>query len=218
MQLLGVASVIPWVAVTMTAVFIIIKKTVGLWVSEAEEVAGLDIMAHSLASSYADFAPVGAIPSILGTRRLPHGCFPQAAVPAIELNNPETPLQQAAGKPDIYTKLTVIFKQSRFEKFKAAMEGIGVTGMTATQVLGCGMQKGANEFYRGVPVKTSLLPKLQVEIVVCKVPVQTVIDTARHALCTGQIGDGKIFVYKVEHVIKIRTGQQGYDALQDEIG
>jgi ammonia channel protein AmtB/nitrogen regulatory protein PII len=215
-QLLGVASVILWGAVTMTAVFALIKKAIGLWVSEAEEIAGLDIIEHGLVSSYADFAPAGAVPGILGAGSSLEAVSPQAAVPVVALEEPKAAQRQVAGKPDVYTKLVVIFKQSRFEKFKAAMEEIGITGMTLTQVLGCGMQKGANEFYRGIPVEMGLLPKVQVEIVVCKVPVQTVIDAARHAPYTGHIGDGKIFVYNVENVIKIRTGQQGYDALQDE--
>ncbi|MFH1513140.1 MAG: P-II family nitrogen regulator, partial [Bacillota bacterium] len=108
-----------------------------------------------------------------------------------------------------------ITKQSKFEALKAAMDGIGVTGMTVTQVLGCGMQKGRPEYYRGVEMETSLLPKIQVELVVCKIPVRTVIEAAKNALYTGHIGDGKIFIYDVENVIKVRTGEEGYDALQD---
>ncbi|MEN6637124.1 MAG: P-II family nitrogen regulator [Clostridiaceae bacterium] len=113
------------------------------------------------------------------------------------------------------TKVEIITKQSRFEALKTAMNEIGVTGMTVTQVLGCGMQKGKTEFYRGVETEVNLLPKVQVEIVVTKVPVRTVIDTAKSVLYTGHIGDGKIFVYDVENVIKVRTGEEGYDALQD---
>ena len=113
------------------------------------------------------------------------------------------------------TKIVIVTKQSRFEVLKTALEEIGVTGMTVTQVLGCGMQKGRPEYYRGVAVEINLLPKIEVEIVVCKIPVRTVIDTAKKALYTGHIGDGKIFVYDVENVIKVRTGEEGYDALQD---
>ena len=113
------------------------------------------------------------------------------------------------------TKISILCKQSSFEVLKTAMEEIGVTGMTVSQVLGCGMQKGRPEYYRGVAVEMNLLPKVQVDIVVCKIPVRTVIETAKKVLYTGHIGDGKIFVYDVENVVKVRTGEEGYDALQD---
>lgn len=114
------------------------------------------------------------------------------------------------------SKIVIITKQSRFEALKSAMNEIGVTGLTVTQVLGCGMQKGRPEYYRGVEVEVNLLPKIKIEIVVCKVPVSTVVSTAKKVLYTGHIGDGKIFVYDVENVIKVRTGEEGYAALQDE--
>ena len=114
------------------------------------------------------------------------------------------------------TKIDILMKQSQFESLKAAMNSIGVTGITVTQVLGCGMQKGRSEYYRGIPVELNLLPKIKVEIVVCKVPVDLVIQTAKGVLYTGKIGDGKIFVYDVENVIKVRTGEAGYDALRDD--
>ncbi|MGE4483682.1 MAG: P-II family nitrogen regulator [Oscillospiraceae bacterium] len=114
------------------------------------------------------------------------------------------------------TKVVIIIKQERFEALKKAMSDIGITGMTVTQVLGFGMQKGFPEFYRGVSVDATLLPKVKVEIVVSKIPVETVVDAAKNVLHTGHIGDGKIFVYDVENVIKVRTGEEGYDALQDE--
>ena len=114
------------------------------------------------------------------------------------------------------TNVTVIASQTKFETLKAALEKIGITGMTVTQVMGCGMQKGRTEFYRGVEVEMNLLPKVKVEIVVCKVPVETVVDTVKKALYTNNIGDGKMFIYDVENVIKVRTGEEGYDALQDE--
>jgi len=114
------------------------------------------------------------------------------------------------------TKIDILINQNRFEALKSAMNTIGVTGMTVTQVLGCGMQKGRMEYYRGVQREINLLPKVKVEIVVCKVPVRTVIETAKKVLYTGHIGDGKIFVYDTENVVKVRTGEEGYDALQDE--
>ncbi|MCI1721851.1 MAG: P-II family nitrogen regulator [Lachnospiraceae bacterium] len=113
------------------------------------------------------------------------------------------------------TKIDIITKPSKFEDLKAALNEIGVTGLTVTHTLGCGMQKGKTEFYRGVETEVNVLPKVQVEIVVAKVPVGQVIDTVKDVLYTGHIGDGKIFVYNVENVIKVRTGEEGYDALQD---
>ena len=135
-----------------------------------------------------------------------------AAVPVELVSKPG----KVVGSDVKITKIEIITKQSRFEALKEAMNGIGVTGMTVTQVLGCGMQKGKTEFYRGVETEVNLLPKVQVEIVVTKVPVRTVIETAKSVLYTGHFGDGKIFVYDVENVIKVRTGEEGYDALQDD--
>ena len=135
---------------------------------------------------------------------------PDRAVP-VELRTASRPVASDVKM----TKVVIVTKQSRFEALKTAMEEIGVTGMTVTQVLGCGMQKGRPEYYRGVAVEMNLLPKIEVEIVVCKIPVRTVIETAKKVLYTGHIGDGKIFVYDVENVVKVRTGEEGYDALQD---
>lgn len=212
-QALGVVSVIAWVAVTITLVFLLIKKTIGLRVTATEEVRGLDIEEHGLISSYADF-----MPSLTAKGELPIG-------EAVEMIKAAAPVEAAVpvevrktvnedGTPTM-TKVSIITKQSMFEKLRAAMDEIGVTGMTVTQVLGCGMQKGRPEYYRGVAMETTLLPKIEVEIVVCKIPVRTVIEAAKKALYTGHIGDGKIFVYDVENVVKVRTGEEGYDALQD---
>ncbi len=213
-QALGVASVIAWVAVTMTIVFWALKKTIGLRCSQEEELAGLDVTEHGLAASYADFMPTihtgegaheaAAIAMATGA------ADPDAAVPV--------EVKTSAGGPagDVkMTKIEIVMKQSKFEELKAAMNEIGITGMTVTSVLGCGMQKGRPEYYRGVAVDMTLLPKIMVEIVVCKVPVRAVVDTAKRVLYTGHIGDGKIFVYDVENVVKVRTGEEGYDALQD---
>ncbi len=204
-QAIGVFSVIAWVAVTMTIVFILIKKTVGLRVSKSEELAGLDIEEHGLLSSYADFMPIP-----MGTDFKPHSddakVTPNAAIPVVNNTKPNAKM----------TKIVVVTKQSKFEALKSALDQIGITGMTVTQVLGCGMQKGGQEFYRGVALETNLLPKVKIEIVICKVPLELLIKTVKEALYTGNIGDGKIFIYNVENVIKVRTGEQGYDALQDE--
>ena len=214
-QALGVVSVIAWVSVSIFIVFIVLKKTIGLRVSASEEVRGLDVEEHGLISSYADFMPMmsqGEIP--LGDEvSLPQEAAPvEKAVPVV-VSKAKGSDSVADGKK--MSDVVIITKQSKFEVLKNAMDAIGVTGMTVTQVLGCGMQKGRPEYYRGVEMETNLLPKIQVEIVVCKIPVRTVIEAAKNALYTGHIGDGKIFVYDVENVIKVRTGEEGYDALQD---
>ncbi len=211
-QALGVVSIIAYTAVFITLTFAIIKATVGLRVTQEEETIGLDLEEHGLVSAYAGFMPVlgGEVP-MGAPAELP--AAPVAAKDeAVEVKDYTTaPL---GGKPKM-SKVSIITKQSRFEALKAAMDAIGVTGMTVTQVLGCGMQKGRPEYYRGVEMETSLLPKIEVEIVVCKIPVPTVIEAAKNALYTGHIGDGKIFVYDVEQVVKVRTGEEDYDALQD---
>ena len=114
---------------------------------------------------------------------------------------------------DKMSKVDIITRPAMFEALKEALNDIGITGMTVTQVLGCGMQKGKTEMYRGVPLEINLLPKVKVETVVCEVPVEKVIEAAKKVLRTGAIGDGKIFVYPVENVIKIRTGEEGVKAL-----
>lgn len=203
-QLIGVIAVIAWVAVTMTIVFLLIKKFVGLRVTREEEIDGLDSHEHGLVSAYADFTPVvSTFSSVTET-------YEQVATTA-----PVTK-EYAVSSDTKLTKVVIIAKQEKFETLKQAMNSIGVTGMTVTNVLGCGVQKGAKEYYRGVPVEMNLLPKVKVEIVVCKVPVATVVDTAKKVLYTGKIGDGKIFVYDVENVVKVRTGEFGCDALQGE--
>ncbi len=210
-QILGVVAVIIWVAVTMTIVFQVLKHTVGLRVSKHEEIVGLDIEEHGLVSSYADFMPnVEAISEDDSEEVV--GKAPIAAAVPVQLAEDKTATPASDVK---ITKIVIVAKQNRFEALKAAMNEIGVTGMTVTNVLGCGMQKGSTEYYRGVPLEMNLLPKIKVEIVVCKVPARTVIETAKRVLYTGHIGDGKIFVYNIENVIKVRTGEEGYDALQD---
>lgn len=217
-QTLGVGSVVLWVVVTMTIVFWIIKKTVGLRVTAAEEIAGLDIEEHGLISSYADFMPA-VVPQINGAGPLvvPEEIkdVPVAVNEAIPVKRIVT---EAAGSDLVkMSKVVIIARQSKFEELKHAMNQIGITGITVTNVMGCGMQKGRSEYYRGVPVEMTLLPKIKIEIVVSKVPVRTVIDTAKQVLYTGHFGDGKIFVYDVENVVKVRTGEEGYDALQDDV-
>ena len=209
-QTLGIIAILAWTAVTMTLTFFIIKKTVGLRVSKEEEIKGLDSTEHGLASAYADFLPA--------VESLDYG-YEEAVnvtgdVPVAEAITVKKMPTFDDGTPKL-TKVEIICKESRFEALKAAMMDIGITGMTVSHVLGCGVQKGKPEYYRGVQVEANLLPKIQVDIVVSKVPVRSVIDTAKKVLYTGHIGDGKIFVYDVENVVKVRTGEEGYNALQD---
>ncbi len=226
-QSLGVISVMGWVAVTMTVVFLIIKKTIGLRVSREEEILGLDISEHGLESAYGDFSIldrsgldlVMAGPASIGA---PYGAVPGGMMPSGAVHIDEAiPVQMktAAAMPmasDVkITKIEILMKQNKFEELKEAMDKIGITGMTVTQVLGYGVQGGRTEYYRGIKMDTTLLPKIKVEIVVSKVPVDLVVSEAKKVLYTGNIGDGKIFIYNTLNVIKVRTGEEGYDALQD---
>ncbi len=212
-QIMGVAAVAVWVGVTITIVFQIIKHTIGLRVSEAEEIMGLDKPEHGLTSAYADFMPI--VPSVLGTKAAEQAAAEMAVPAAPEQAVPVTKVTTENGGHKL-TKVVIVAKQSKFEELKEALAAIGVSGMTATNVIGCGVQHGAAEYYRGAQVDTTLLPKMKMEVVVSKVPVDTVVDTVKKVLYTGHIGDGKIFVYDVENVIKVRTGAEGYDALQDD--
>ncbi|MGN0171903.1 MAG: ammonium transporter [Acutalibacteraceae bacterium] len=212
-QCLGVVSVIAWVAVVMTAVFLIIKHTMGLRASREEEIRGLDITEHNLVSSYADFMPstMSGPTAFSAPEAVSRKAPVDEAVP-VQIMSTEAPVASDVK----ITKVDILMKQAKFEELKAAMNEIGVTGMTVTQVLGCGVQKGQANYYRGVEVEMTLLPKIKVEIVVCKVPVRQVIETAKKVLYTGNIGDGKIFVFNAENAVKVRTGEEGYAAMQDE--
>ena len=207
-QCLGVVSVIAWVAVTMVIIFMVIKHTVGLRASAIEELEGLDIHEHGLPTAYADFSQSTSMTAVAKADAYPEPYVAgESPVPA-QVPERAQPAERTKSEAKL-TNVTVICNQSRFEELKSAMNGIGVTGMTVTQVLGCGIQKGKTEYYRGVPMTMNLLPKVQVEIVVSKVPVAQVVDTAKQVLHTGGIGDGKIFVYDVEDVVKVRTGEHG---------
>ena len=214
LQITGFAAVALWTAVTITITFLVIKAIVGLRVSREEEIEGLDATEHGLPSAYAGFA---MLPEYIDEDEEPvavTGDVPVAeAVEVKEMPKVAADVKPASGEK--ITKVEVVCKEAKLEALKNAMVGIGITGMTVTHVLGCGIQKGKPEYYRGVEVETSLLPKIQVDIVVCKVPVSQVVETAKKVLYTGHIGDGKIFVYDVENVVKVRTGEEGYDALQD---
>lgn len=206
-QALGVACVVAWVAVTMTIIFTIIKKTVGLRVSAEEEITGLDVTEHGLVSSYADFMPVTSVetPVVEGEA--------SSSKPTVDVIDRRTASEE--GVDHKLTKLSIVFNPTYLDQMKREMNKIGITGMTVTNVMGCGTQKGRVGFYRGVKTEAiELLPKMRMEMVVSAVPVRNVIDTAIRVLHTGNIGDGKIFIYDVENVVKISTGEEGYDALQ----
>ncbi len=213
-QLLGIAAVIGWTAVTITAFFLLIKATIGLRVKPEEELMGLDVTEHGLVSAYADFMPALGMPAVAAAGAA-SGDVPAASVDEavpVQVRSPRPVASDGAVK---MSNVTILLHMEKFEALKAAMLDIGVTGMTVTNVMGCGVQKGKPEYYRGVVQDITLLPRIQVEIVVSKVPVRTVIEAAKKVLYTGHIGDGKIFVYDVENVVKVRTGEEGYDALQD---
>ena len=202
-QLLGVLAVAAYSAVLIFIVFTIIKKTIGLRCAAEEEIEGLDISEHGLASAYADWVPATSMLVDDTKASLGVGTTPvEEAIPVY--SKPED---------SKYTKVTIVCNQNRFEALKAQMAQIGVTGMTVTQVMGCGVQKGKTEYYRGIPMNMNLLPKLQVDIVVSTVPPEAVIAAAKSALYTGHPGDGKIFLYDVEEVVRVRTGEMGKAAL-----
>ena len=210
-QSLGVVTVAAYVAAIITAVFLLLKHTIGLRASAEEELAGLDISEHGLPTAYAGFA---MSPDTLTAEETPvavTGDVPEAEAIPVKREPSFTD-----GTSPKFTKVEIICKEARFEALKSALMELGITGMTLSHVLGCGVQKGRPEFYRGVEVEATLLPKIQLDIVVSKVPVRSVIETAKKVLYTGHIGDGKIFVYDVENVVKVRTGEEGYDALQGD--
>ena len=189
-----------YVAITMTIIFKVLDKLFGLRVKESEEIQGLDMEEHGLLSSYADFmqTPLEEQTSVTTTY--------------------VTPVKETAAKPAgavKMSKVVIITSQNRFEALKNALDKLGITGMTVTKVLGYGIQKGSTEMYRGAEVAAHLLPKVKVEMIVSAIPVAAVVNVAKQVLYTGKYGDGKIFIYDVEDVVKIRTGETGYDALQD---
>lgn len=210
-QTLGVVTVAAYVSVIITVVFLIIKHTIGLRASASDEIEGLDISEHGLLTSYAGFAMLPDTTSADGTEVVDAiGDVPVSeAVPVKKV-----PTAVPEGTPK-FTKVEIVCKEAKFEALKTALVALGVTGMTMTHVLGCGVQKGKPEYYRGVEIEPTLLPKIKLDIVVSKIPPRSVIETAKKVLYTGHIGDGKIFVYDVENVVKVRTGEEGYDALQD---
>lgn len=216
LQLLGILSICVWAAVTITIAFLMIKATVGLRVTEEEEIQGLDACEHGLPSAYAGFS----IMDVSNTMTMDVNANTDLGVGEVVPGAPAThvvssaPVETPALATGIY-KVSIISRLSHYDRLKKAMNDIGVTGMTVTQVMGCGIQKGAGEKYRGVEMDATLLPKVKVEVIVGNIPVEKVIQTAKEALYTGHIGDGKIFVYSVDKVVKVRTGEENLAALND---
>ena len=216
-QFIGFIATVAWVVVTMAIIFQAIKHTMGLRVSADEEIAGLDVREHGLASSYADFITtdnMASVPNVMGTKNnytpvMEGASATQAPAEVVK----EVPAEGTSVHK--LTKVVIITRRNKLEEFMQAMNEIGVTGITITNVLGCGVQKGTTSYYRGVEMDMNLLPKVKIEIVVSLVPVEKVIETAKAVLHTGKIGDGKVFVYDIENVVKIRTGEEGFQALQD---
>jgi Amt family ammonium transporter len=213
-EIIGIAAVGGFVFVSSALVWQLLKKTMGIRVSRGEEIEGLDIGEHGNAA-YPDFAILEPIVQpgngangglIAGTPPTPGGVPPEVAVPVVNRAHPGAKM----------TKVTIIMNQYKFTELHTALSKIGITGLTVTNVLGHGMQKGHVQYYRGAPVAARLLPKVQLDIVISKIPTGVLVDAVKRVLYTGQVGDGKIFIYDVENVIKIRTGEEGYEALQDE--
>ncbi|HJA93274.1 MAG TPA: ammonium transporter [Candidatus Eisenbergiella merdipullorum] len=216
-QIVGILAIGIFAFVTTSLVWLALKKTIGIRVSAEEEIAGLDIGEHGNIA-YPDFAPVTAT-TVTELSAKDESARVEAAVA-------DAPAEPAAQKVPVVhrekasgakmTKITIVTNQSRFSELESTLAGIGVTGLTITNVFGYGMQKGHETYFRGAPVETRLLPKVKIDVVVCKIPVETVVNAAQKVLCTGKVGDGKIFVYDVEDVVKVRTNEHGYDALQDD--
>lgn len=208
-QAIGVIAIIAWTTVVTYVLFAAIKSFNGLRVSAEEEIEGLDRHEHGMTSAYYDFMismPVGDTGDV-DMEPFIGGIAPEVAVPVVNTSTPGAKM----------TKVTIITNQNRFAKLQRALDSIDITGITVTTVMGYGMQKGHAQMYRGVPVEAKLLPKLQIDVVICKVPVDLLVSTVKKALYTGNLGDGKIFIYDVENVIKVRTGEEGFDALQDVV-
>ena len=215
-QLGGMAIIILWTVVTITLTFYILKNTIGLRVTEEEEILGLDATEHGLDSAYAGFYISDMTTSAMmenANTNIGNEAYEEAS--ELKKNAAVSVIRETSSAPTGIYKVTIVAKSSRFDELKKALNELGVTGMTVTQVMGCGIQKGSGKRYRGVEMDVNILPKTKIDVVVGNIPVDQVIEAARKALYTGHIGDGKIFVYDVENVVKVRTGEEGYDALQD---
>ena len=219
-QIVGILAIGIFGFVTTALVWLALKKTIGIRVSTEEEIAGLDIGEHGN-MAYPDFAPISAAPlsGLSAGAEEERVAAAVASVPkeeaeASEQKVPVIHKERTAGPK--MTKVTIVTNQSRFSELESTLARIGVTGLTISNVFGYGMQKGHETYFRGAPVESRLLPKVKIDVVICKIPTETVVNAVQKVLCTGNVGDGKIFVYDVEDVVKVRTNEHGYDALQDE--
>ncbi|MCR5690772.1 MAG: ammonium transporter [Eubacterium sp.] len=220
-QLVGMLATAAWTAVAIYIAFTVIKNTLGLRVSEEEEIEGLDSTEHGLVSAYSGFSIMDVTDALTSSDKenTPVGAeeYERASEAAKKASVPVVMAPDVVPSSSNIHKVVIITKLSRYDKIKRALNELGVTGMTVTQVTGCGIQKGAGKKYRGVEMDATLLPKIKLEVVVSKIPVEDVVETAKKTLYTGKIGDGKIFIYNVERVIKVRTGEEDFDALQDVV-
>ncbi|MCQ2549737.1 MAG: ammonium transporter [Lachnospiraceae bacterium] len=216
LQFVGFFSVAAWTAVTITLTFLFIKATFGLRASAEEEIIGLDKTEHGLATSYSGFSIVDVAMTMDVNENTDLGVAEYESAPQYmkDASVPATPVPSVEPSTGMY-KVVILAKLERFDRLKKAMNDLGVTGITVTQVMGCGIQKGSGDRYRGVEMDATLLPKVKLEVVVSKIPVKDVVEAAKKALYTGHIGDGKIFVYNVSKVVKVRTGEEDFAALQD---
>ena len=216
-QILGVVSVIAWVLVSMNIIFRVIDKVIGLRVPADVEIDGLDYHEHGLVSAYSGFSitDVATGMEVNDNTDLGESEYARASQKQREAAVSVTRTESIGGTATGMYKVSIIAKHSRYDKLKNALNELGVTGMTVTQVMGCGIQKGAGEKYRGAELDVNVLPKMKIEVIVGNIPVEKVIETAKKALYTGHIGDGKIFVYDVQKVVKVRTGEEDLDALKD---
>ena len=234
-QALGVFAIDAYVLLTMFIVFKLIDRAIGLRVPAQVEIDGLDSHEHGLASAYSGFAVSDVTNMVMDVNEntdLGEGEYEKATAAQISAAVKVTAAPGATGvvagegtfagtvaasfETDTgMHKVSIICRLSKFDELKHALNELGVTGMTMTQVMGCGIQKGSTERYRGAVVDSTLLPKVKVEVIVSQIPVNDVIEAAKKALYTGHIGDGKIFVYNVMKVVKVRTGEEDYAALQD---
>ena len=214
-QIIGIIAVGAFVFAASSIVWLVLKKTIGIRVSREEEIAGLDIGEHGNVA-YPDFAPVATdteLPSNIEIIKLDKATTSSASdTVSADVAVPVLHKEHEGAK---MTKVTIIANQTKFAELQDALDQLGITGLTVTNVFGHGMQKGHQTYFRGAPVETRLLPKVKIDVVICKIPTKTLVDTVQKILYTGKIGDGKIFIYDVEDVIKIRTNEHGYDALQD---
>ena len=215
-QIIGVVSVAAYTAVAMFIIFSVVKATVGLRVDKADEIAGLDASEHGLSSAYAGFITGDAFDAPIPVGDASKDALSMAAEIASAPEVPVSEVPSPAGASSSISCVTIVTSEERFERLKVALDAIRITGMTVTRVLGYGIQKGHGEMYRGSAVASKLIPKVRIDIVVSKISPATIINVAKKILYTGHYGDGKIFVASMDNVVKIRTGEEGYDALQDK--